>query len=62
VFTIVELRPPGPYEWTTDGQTTTVPDTNEVVVTATTPSSTQTATIHIAQVGDTWRWFTDCTR
>jgi hypothetical protein len=60
-FTVVEVRAPTTYAWTTDGQTTDVANTNDVVVTQVTPSASTTRVVHIALVGKTWRWFTDCT-
>jgi hypothetical protein len=44
----------------TDGQTTNVPDTNEVSVRQTARGTTQDRTIHVARIDGIWRWFTDC--
>ena len=60
-FVVTEVKRPSVYEWTTDGHTTNVPDTNEVAVRQTVGSTTQDRAIHIARVDGTWRWFTDCT-
>jgi hypothetical protein len=60
-FVVTEVKRPADYAWTTDGQTTNVPNTNEVAVRQTTGGTTQDRTIHIARVDGTWRWFTDCT-
>jgi hypothetical protein len=60
-FVVTEVRRPSNYAWTTDGQTTNVPDTNEVAVRQTAGGTTQDRVIHIALVDGLWRWFTDCT-
>jgi hypothetical protein len=60
-FVVTEVRPPSNYAWTTDGQTTNVPDTNEVAVRSTTGGTTEDRVIHLARIDSTWRWFTDCT-
>jgi len=60
-FAVSEVRPPATYAWTTDGQTTNVPDTNEVAVRSTSGGVTEDRVIHLARVDGTWRWFTDCT-
>jgi hypothetical protein len=60
-FVVTEVKPPSSYAWTTDGQTTNVPDTNEVSVRQTAGGTTGDRSIHIARVDGTWRWFTDCT-
>jgi hypothetical protein len=60
-FVVTDVRPPSTYAWTTDGQTTNVPDTNDVVVRLTSGGTTEERTIHLARVDGTWRWFTDCT-
>ena len=59
-FAVHAVGAPGPYEWATDGRTTTVAATVTVAVTRTqrgTPSETE---IHLTRVGREWRWFTDC--
>jgi len=60
-FVVTEVKPPSSYAWTTDGQTTNVPDTNEVSVRLTAGGTTEARSIHLARVDGTWRWFTDCT-
>jgi hypothetical protein len=60
-FSVTEVKPPSTYAWTVDGQTTNVPDTNEVVVRLTSGGTTEDRTIHLARVDGAWRWFTDCT-
>jgi hypothetical protein len=60
-FVVTNVKPPTTYEWTTDGQTTNVPDTNEVAVRQTAGGTTQERVIHIAFIDHLWRWFTDCT-
>jgi hypothetical protein len=60
-FVVTEVAAPSTYAWTTDGQTTNVPDTNDVSVRQTVGATTQDRVIHIAFVDGAWRWFTDCT-
>jgi hypothetical protein len=60
-FAVTDVKPPTNYAWTTDNQTTNVPDTNDVAVRQTTGGTTQDRLIHIAFVDNLWRWFTDCT-
>jgi len=60
-FVVTDVRSPSNYAWTTDGQTTNVPDTNEVAVRSTAGGTTEDRVIHLARVDGTWRWFTDCT-
>ncbi|MFA5883800.1 MAG: hypothetical protein WDA60_08120 [Acidimicrobiia bacterium] len=60
-FTVNEVRAPSAYAWTTDGRTTTVPNTTEVVVTAASGGTAGPQTVHVALVDGTWRYFADCT-
>jgi hypothetical protein len=59
-FTVESATAPVVYTWTTDGLTRDVPGTNSVDVTSVAEGQSQPATIHVAYVDGTWRWFTDC--
>lgn len=60
-FTPKEVRAPATYAWTTDGQTTDIPQTNQVVVTQAAGGGSTERVVHVTRVDGTWRWFTDCT-
>jgi hypothetical protein len=49
---------PAPWDYVSDGLTTTIDDTWTVTVTE--PPATDTAELHFAPADGTWRWFTDC--
>jgi hypothetical protein len=51
---------PGDYAYTTDGQTTDVPDVLAIAVDLVAPAGTQRVALHTAEVDGTYRWFTDC--
>jgi hypothetical protein len=59
-FTVQSATAPVVYSWSTDGLTRDVPGTNSVDVTSVAEGQAQPATIHVAYVDGTWRWFTDC--
>lgn len=61
-FDIVGIDHTGPWDYTSDGQTTTIPDTVFVVTNRTVHSQPpQQVQVHIAPVDGQQRWFTDCT-
>jgi hypothetical protein len=59
-LTVQSASAPTVYTWATDGLTRDVPGTNTVTVTGVVDGETQPATIHVAFVDGSWRWFTDC--
>ena len=48
------------YVWTTDGVTAQIANVLSVPVTATGGGKTGSAVVHLARVGDTYRFFVDC--
>jgi len=64
-FEILGIRDPGPWDYTTDGLTTTVPDAIAVDANVTAPDASGTITttqreLHVQIVAGEVRWFTDC--
>ena len=60
-FNVVDVAPPGPFEYTSDGQSTTVPDTFAVHVQHTVNGQATDETVHVARNQDgTLSWFTRC--
>jgi hypothetical protein len=60
-FSVVDITGPSPFDYTGDGQTTTVQDVFQVQVRRTQNGQTADATIHIARNSDgTFSWFTRC--
>jgi len=49
---------PAPWDYASDGLSTTIADTT--LVTVTEPPDTGTSELHFAPADGTWRWFTDC--
>jgi len=49
---------PAPWDYTSDGLTTTIEDT--WIVTVLEPPTTDPRELHFAPSEGTWRWFTDC--
>jgi hypothetical protein len=60
-FAVVRIDHTGPWDYTTDGKTTTIADTVFVVVDRTAEGQTEQVTAHVATVDHQYRWFTDCT-
>jgi hypothetical protein len=59
-FVVHSVSEPADYAWTTQDQTTNVPDTLTVAVTRTANGTAQEATIHLTAVDGELRWYTDC--
>lgn len=61
-FDVVRIDHTGPWDYASDGQTTTVADTTFVLTNRTVHAQpTQQIQVHVAAVGGQQRWFTDCT-
>lgn len=61
-FDVVGIDHTGPWDYTSDGQTTTIADTTFVLTNRTVHAQpTQQVQVHVAAVGGQQRWFTDCT-
>ena len=62
-FDVVEVHgvsSPAPWDYTTDGVTTTIPDALAVDASMTAKGSTVATVLRLAIVGHEVRWFTDC--
>jgi hypothetical protein len=64
-FEIIAVRPPAPWDYVTDGLTTTIPDTTAVDAHVTGPDPSGTVTtepreLHVQVVDGAVHWFTDC--
>ena len=51
---------PAPWDYTTDGVTTTIPDALDVDASITTQGATTVSSLQVAIVAGEVRWFTDC--
>jgi hypothetical protein len=61
-FDVVGIDHTGPWDYTSDGQTTTIPNTVFVLTNRTVHAQpAQQIQVHIAPVDGQQRWFTDCT-
>jgi len=61
-FDVVGIDHTGPWDYTSDGQTTTIADTTFVLTNRTVRAQpTQQVEVHVAAVDGQQRWFTDCT-
>jgi hypothetical protein len=54
------VGPPAPWDYATDGVTTTIPDALAVEATVTANGATEARELHVAIVEGEVRWFTDC--
>jgi hypothetical protein len=61
-ITVQRVGPPGPFDYTSDGETTTVAKTRSVTAKRTSDGSTSTQVIHVAPTpnGQKLTWFTSC--
>ena len=64
-FEVLGISGPGPWDYTTDGLTTTIPDAITVDADVTAPDATGTVAttrrdLHVQVVDGEVRWFTDC--
>lgn len=55
-----DVGPPEPYDYASDGESTTVPKTRSVTVERTSDGATSTQTVHVALRGHQLTWFTMC--
>lgn len=61
-FAVVKVDHTGPWDYTSDGQTTTIADTVFVVANRVAHGQEQAQVdVHVAPVHGKQRWFTDCT-
>ena len=60
VMDIVSVGAPEPWDWTTDGRTTTVVATPVVVKRSSAEGALVDGVIHLAEAEGAIRWFTDC--
>ena len=60
-FDVVRVDHTGPWDYTSDGETTTVDDTAFVVVDRVARGDQNQVEVHVAAVGNEYRWFADCT-
>jgi hypothetical protein len=59
-YAVLEVLPPEPWEYASDGQSVTVPDTTSVRALHVVGEQVTEAELHFAFAGGSWRWFTDC--
>jgi len=59
-LTVQQLGRPTNFEWTTDGESSTIARTQSVIVTFVAHGSATTQTVHITLVDRHYTWFTDC--
>jgi hypothetical protein len=59
-FDVIEVGEPEDYDYVSEGETTTVPDTVTVTVDATRDGATSTEEVHLAADGKRLTWFTRC--
>jgi hypothetical protein len=64
-FEILAIKPPAPWDYVTDGLTTTIPDMTAVDAHVTGPDpsgaiTTESRELHVQVVGGVVHWFTDC--
>src|SRR5207247_260153 len=59
-FVVQHVDPPAPYEYASDGESTTVPNARTVTVKRTADGTTSTQSVHLAPRGRQLTWFTMC--
>ncbi len=59
-FSVVSIAGPSPWDWVTDGRTTTIPAVYTLTVDQTLNAVTTREEVHLAQRGNRLTWFTDC--
>lgn len=59
-FTVLKVSEPANYDWTTDGLTTTVPNTLTVTVRRTSNGQQSQADVHITEVDGKFTYYADC--
>lgn len=57
---VIRVEGTADYSWTSDGQTTVIPDTVSVRVTRVSRGVTVETVVHMTPVDGRFRWFTDC--
>jgi hypothetical protein len=59
-FTVKQIGDPVDFDWTTDGKTVSIAETVSVDVDRVQRGVTESATLHIVEVGGRFTWLVDC--